>query len=127
VTGLDHPDDVTFDAYGYIDVALAGHGGTTGGVVRIVSGQAASSIAQGLHAVIGITADRYGNIFYAEDKTDRVWENMGPLGTQLVLDGLAQGDSPQSLASDPEGNIYVLTKHPNRVVQYRLGYQVNPL
>lgn len=127
VSKLDHPDGVTFDAFGNIDVALAGHGGLTGAVVRIQPGQAASSVAQGLNAVIGISADRLGNIFYVESGTNRVWENMGPLGTQVVLSGTAQSDVPQALASDAEGNLFILMQHPNAVMHYRLVFQSNPM
>jgi sugar lactone lactonase YvrE len=127
VSHLDHPDGVAFDAYGYIEIALAGHGGATGGVIRIIPGQAASSIAQGLNAVTSITTDHFGNIFYLEAKTNRLWENMGPLGTQLVSEGFEGGATPTSIASDPEGNLFVLTQHPNKVLQYQPGYQVNPL
>ena len=128
VGGLDHPTDVIQDAYGYIDVTIAGHKKNDGKVLRIIPGQKLKIIHDNLERPVGITADGSGNLFYIEEGTSRVWEYMGPLGLQIVSErGVNTKGVPLALASDHDGNVYLLQDQPNRVYRYFLSYHATSM
>ena len=128
VGGLDHPTDVIQDAYGYIDVTIAGHKKNDGKVIRIAPGQQVQIIHDNLERPIGISADASGNLFYIEEGTGRVWEYMGLLGLQVVSErGVNTKGAPLALASDRDGNIYLLQNHPNRVYKFVLSYHATSM
>ena len=128
VGGLDHPTDLIQDAYGYIDVTIAGHKKNDGKVIRIAPGQQIQTIHDNLERPIGISADASGNLFYIEEGTGRVWEYMGLLGLQVVSErGVNTKGVPLALASDREGNVFLLQNHPNRVYQFILSYHATSM
>lgn len=128
VGGLDHPTDCIQDAYGYIDVTLAGHKKSDGKVIRFAPGQTVQIVHDNLQRPIGISADANGNLFYIEEGTDRVWEYMGLLGLQIVSErGVTTRGNPLALASDGDGNVYLLQDHPNRVYKFVLSYHASPM
>ena len=128
VGGLDHPTDCIQDAYGYIDVTLAGHKKSDGKVIRFAPGQQVQIVHDNLERPVGISADANGNLFYIEEGTDRVWEYMGLLGLQIVSErGVTTRGNPLALASDGDGNVYLLQDHPNRVYKFVLSYHATPM
>jgi hypothetical protein len=128
VGGLDHPTDLIQDAYGYIDVTVAGHKKNDGKVLRIVPGQQVQIIHDNLERPVGISADGSGNLFYIEEGTGRVWEYMGLLGLQVVSErGVNTKGVPLALASDHDGNAYLLQNYPNRVYKYVLTYHATSM
>lgn len=123
VGGLDHPTDVIQDAFGYINVTVAGHKKNDGKVLRLIPGRKMQTLHENLERPIGISADANGNLFYIEEGTSRVWEYMGSLGLQVVSErGVNTKGIPLALASDRDGNVYVLQNHPNRVYRFELSY-----
>ena len=127
VGGLDHPTDLIQDAYGYINVTVAGHKKNDGKVLRIVPGQQVQIIHDNLERPV-ISADGSGNLFYIEEGTGRVWEYMGLLGLQVVSErGVNTKGVPLALASDHDGNVYLLQNHPNRVYKFVLSYHATSM
>jgi sugar lactone lactonase YvrE len=128
VGGLDHPTDVIQDAFGYINVTVAGHKKNDGKVLRLIPGRKMQTLHENLERPIGISADANGNLFYIEEGTSRVWEYMGSLGLQVVSErGVNTKGIPLALASDRDGNVFVLQNHPNRVYRFELSYHTTSM
>ena len=127
VGGLDHPTDVTRDAYGYIDVSLAGKKRNGGSILRIRPGDTPVILATGLKNPSGISADDLGNVFYVEEGTGRVWEYMNALGAQIVAENSAKTGHPLVVASSTNGDVFVLQSNPNRILRYILTAHASPM
>ena len=125
VGGLHHPNDLSQDAYGYIDVAYGTPGKTDGGVIRIIPGAKPQIIAQHLHAITGLTTDKNGNVFYIDSGSNQVFEYMGALGTQVAVTPQTASGSLVSLGSNRRGDVYTLADRPNSVMRYRLSQLVS--
>jgi len=127
VGGLDRPTDVTRDAYGYIDVSLAGKKRNGGSILRIRPGDTPVILATGLKNPTGISADDLGNVFYVEEGTGRVWEYMNALGAQIVAENSAKSGHPLVVASNANGDVFVLQSNPNRILRYILTAHASPM
>ena len=125
VGGLHHPNDLSQDAYGYIDVAYGTPGKNDGGVIRIIPGSKPQIIAQHMPAITGLTTDKNGNVFYIDSGTNQVFEYMGALGTQVAVTPQTASGTLVSLGSNRRGDVYTMADRPNSVMRYRLSQLVS--
>jgi hypothetical protein len=125
VGGLHHPNDLSQDAYGYIDVAYGTPGKTDGGVIRIILGAKPQIIAQHMPAITGLTTDKNGNVFYIDSGTNQVFEYMGALGTQVAVTPQTASGTLVSLGANLHGDVYTMADRPNSVMRYGLSQLVS--
>ena len=106
-TKLATPVSVVQDAYDNLVVTLLGTSAHSGAVWRIVPGGKAEILASGLSSPGGIAADFNGDVYFIERGTNRVWEDRGLLGAQIVWQGTGLRSNPSAIASDTAGNLVV--------------------
>ncbi len=124
---LATPTSIVQDAYDYLNVTLSGKNAHAGAVWRIVPGGKAQILATGLFEPSAAAADFRGNIFFIERGTNRVWEDRGLLGTQILWSGHSAGTDPVALSVDRNGNVAVFTSKPGQIILLRrstVNYQL---
>ncbi len=113
---LQSPTSIVEDAYDNFDVTLQGTHAHGGAVWRIVSGHGAQVLASGLSSPGSITADGNGDVFFVERGTNRVWEDRGLNGTQIIWQGRGPRTNPVQISSDLAGNVTVFPATPGREI-----------
>jgi sugar lactone lactonase YvrE len=114
--GLATPTSITQDAYDYLNVTLSGKSAHGGSVWRIVPGGKAEILATGLYEPSSIAADFQGNVYFIERGTNRVWEDRGLLGTQILWSGHSLGTDPVALSVTKNGDVAVFTAKAGQIV-----------
>jgi sugar lactone lactonase YvrE len=127
VRRLPDPTSLVEDAYGYLDVTIPGTNPHGGQVWRIDPSGKAYVLARSLHDPTSIAADLNGDVFYVEHGTQRVWEERGLLGAQIVWQGTGASSDPAVIVSDHAGNLTVFPLTPGHVIHLHRSTTFYPI
>jgi DNA-binding beta-propeller fold protein YncE len=127
VRGLHAPSGVAQDAYGHVNTTLQGQGSGKGELWQITFGGKAEVLVTGLDNPGQVATDANGDTFFIESGTNRVWEDRGLLGAQILWEGHGPTTDPSAIAVAPNGDVVVFPKVPNVAIHVSLTTSFYPV
>jgi sugar lactone lactonase YvrE len=112
VGGLAGPTGVAGDAYGSVVVTLSGSAPTKGEVWRLTFGAKAEVLVSALSAPSDAAADLQGNVYFIENGAERLWEDRGLDGAQIVWQGHSPETDPSAVVATNKGTVIIFPHQP---------------